>query len=127
TTTIEKEPEIAVETGVSKKNLDLVREGMLRVGTVGFCRNAFKNLPVKAAAKTGTSEIVKVINGVKHEGNNGFLISYAPFENPEIAIAVVVETADKGSLTAVVAADIYQYYFSSKTVDSAQGYNQLLS
>lgn len=126
-TIIEKEPEVAVETGVSKKTFDLVKEGMLRVGTIGFCRTAFANLPVKVAAKTGTSEIVKVYDGKKLEGNNGFLISFAPYENPEIAVAVVVETADKGSLTAVVAADIYKYYFENKGVNPAPGYNQLLS
>lgn len=127
TTVLEKEPEVAVETGISQKNLELVKEGMLRVGTIGFCRTAFSGLPVVAAAKTGTSEVVKVINGQKVEGNNGFLISFAPYENPEIAVAVVVETADKGALTAVVAADIYKYYFSNKGVDAAPGYNQVLS
>lgn len=125
-TIIEKEPEISVETGVSKNSFDLVKEGMLRVGTTGFCANAFRGLPVQAAAKTGTSTVVKKINGENIKGNNGFLITFAPYENPEIAMAIVVETADKGSLTAVVARDIYDYYFSSKGITSAQNYNQLL-
>jgi hypothetical protein len=44
-----------------------------------------------------------------------------------IAVAVVVETADSGSLTAVVAADIYDYYFSPKENDAAaQPYGELL-
>ncbi len=128
TTVLEKEPEIAVETEVSPRTLSLVKEGMRRVGAEGgFCYRAFKDLPVQAAAKTGTSTVVKKINGENIKSNNGFLISFAPYENPEIAISVVVETADKGSLTAVVAADIYQYYFSNKGVDAAPLYNQLLS
>lgn len=125
-TIIEKEPEVAVETGVSNNSFDLVKEGMLRVGTVGFCANAFRGLPVQAAAKTGTSTVVKKVNGENIKGNNGFLITFAPYEDPEIAMAIVVETADKGSLTAVVARDIYDYYFSSKGITSAQNYNQLL-
>ncbi|MDR0315147.1 MAG: hypothetical protein LBH71_04270 [Oscillospiraceae bacterium] len=126
-TILEKTPEMIVDTGVSEKTLALVKEGMKRVGTIGFCARAFAKLPITAAAKTGTSEVKKVINGRIIEGNNGFLISFAPYEKPEIALAVVVETADAGSLTAVVAADIYDYYFSNKGIKEAQGFNQLLS
>ena len=127
TTLQQTQPEVAQTLDISDHTLKLVREGMLKVGTIGFCRSAFADLPVKAAAKTGTSDVVKLIDGKKVEGNNGFLISYAPYEDPEIAVAVVVETADSGSLTAVVAADIYDYYFSPKENDAtAQPYGELL-
>lgn len=128
TTLLQKQEEVAQTLDISKETLKLVREGMLKVGTIGFCRSAFADLPVTAAAKTGTSDVVKLIDGKKVEGNNGFLISYAPYEDPEIAVAVVVETADSGSLTAVVAADIYDYYFSAKEDTSAvQPYGELLT
>ncbi|NLL63056.1 MAG: hypothetical protein GX241_02245 [Ruminococcaceae bacterium] len=126
-TILEKKPEVAVELDISQHTLNLVRKGMYLVGTEGFCAKAFANLPVVAAAKTGTSEVKKIIGGKLIEGNNGFLISYAPYENPEIAIAIVVETADTGSLTASVAADIYKYYFSEKDIETIQQYSQLLS
>lgn len=126
-TVLEKEPEVAAELDINQRHLDLVREGMFIVGTEGYCKNAFANLPIKAAAKTGTSEVVRVIDGNKVEGNNGFLISYAPYEDPEISVAVVVESATAGSLTAVVVADIYNYYFSAKEMQTVQQYNQLLS
>lgn len=128
TTKLQKQAEVAQTLDISKHTLQLVREGMLKVGTIGFCRTAFADLPVTAAAKTGTSDVVKLIDGKKVEGNNGFLISYAPYEDPEIAVAVVVETADSGSLTAVVAADIYDYYFSPKSeTSSVQPYGELLA
>lgn len=126
-TVLEKEPAVAAEMDINEQYLNLVQRGMLLVGTEGYCKSAFANLPVKAAAKTGTSEVVRVIDGNKVEGNNGFLISYAPYEDPEIAVAVVVESATAGSLTAVVAADIYEYYFSAKEMQSVQQYNQILS
>ena len=100
---------------------------MYLVANEGFCKRAFSSLPVKAAAKTGTSEIKKVINGKTIEGNNGFLISYAPYDNPEIAMAIVVETADSGSLCSSIAADIYQYYCSKKELKGVQNYSELLS
>lgn len=123
---LKKDPEVAQKIKISENTLRLVKEGMLRVGTVGFCRDAFSGLPVKIAAKTGTSEVTKKIGNEYIEGNNGFLISFAPYEKPEIAVAVVVETADAGSLTAVVAADIYDYYFSAKTLQGTSNYNTLL-
>jgi len=125
-TVLVKQPQIAQQLNIKKSNLELVREGMLLVGTVGFCQEAFADLPVKVAAKTGTSDVVKIIDGKSVEGNNGFLVSYAPYEDPEIAITVCVETANSGALTAVVAADIYDYYFSSKSLQGTQEYNTLL-
>ena len=125
-TVLIKQPQIAQQLNIKQSNLDLVREGMLQVGTIGFCKKAFSGLPVQAAAKTGTSDVVKIIDGKQVEGNNGFLVTYAPYENPEIAIAVCVETADSGALTAVVAADIYEYYFSPKQLQTTQDYGELL-
>ena len=126
-TILKKDPEVAQKISISETTLNLVKAGMLKVGTTGFCQSAFADLPITVAAKTGTSEVSKVIDGKYIEGNNGFLISFGPYENPEIAVAVVIETADAGSLTAVVAADIYDYYFSTKEIQTAQAYNTLLS
>lgn len=125
-TILEKKAQVAQKLDIDGSNLKLVQEGMLKVGTVGFCQSAFADLPVQVAAKTGTSDVVKIINGESVTGNNGFLISYAPYNNPEIAVSVVVETADAGALTAVVAADIYDYYFSAKNMQTTQDYNSLL-
>lgn len=126
-TVLEKDPEVAQKISISSKTLSLVKEGMLKVASEGSCKQYFQNLPVQVAAKTGTSEVTKKVGDEYIEGNNGFLISFAPYKDPEIAVAVVVETADAGSLTAVIAADIYDYYFSAKTLQSTADYNTLLS
>lgn len=125
-TVLVKEPTVAQDLGIKKSNLKLVQEGMYKVANEGFCKSAFAGLPIKAAAKTGTSEVKKKYDGVIVEGNNGFLITYAPYDDPEIAIALVVETANTGSMTASIAADIYQYYFSEKPLKSVQQYNTFL-
>lgn len=119
--------EIAAQADISKENFDIVKEGMKRVATTGFCQYAFANLPVIAGAKTGTSQVKKYRNGSYVKGNNGFLITFAPFENSEIAIAVVIENVDSGTATANVAADIYEYYFSrTETLAPVQNYGSLL-
>ncbi len=67
------------------------------------------DLPVSVAAKTGTSQI---------ESNtkiNAFFVGYAPTENPQIAILVLVENAREGSLNAVpVAKDVLEWYYYNR-------------
>ncbi len=111
-TILENEPEIVCETGISEKTLDIVKRGMLEVGTTGYCMNYFKHLPVKVAAKTGTSQEYRKLNNQSVKINNGFLIAFAPYENPEIAIAAVGEGLTSGAYVAPVIADIVEAYFS---------------
>lgn len=123
----EAEPTVAVETGISQSTIDIIKEGMLAVTTTGSTASYFSSLSESVAAKTGTSQTAKVVNGVTVEGNNGFIISFGPYENPEIAIAVVIENVDSGSAVAKVAADIYEYYFSSgSSLGSPEEINVLL-
>lgn len=97
------------ETGISEKTFKTVREGMRRVSLYGGPNRIFNKLKVKTACKTGTSQVV--VNGVKH--NNGFLITYAPYDNPEISIGSAIETAGSGSSTAEITAAIIDYYYSN--------------
>lgn len=126
-TVLDNSAEIILETGFSESTLSLVREGMKQVGTIGYCKNAFKNLPVKAAAKTGTSQVDRKINGVTVKTNNGFLITYAPADNPQIAICIAAEGAGSGSSLAPIAAKVYDYYFNEmSTFSSVEPENTLL-
>ncbi len=107
------EKEIAVETNISAETLDTVKRGMYLVANQGSCAPYLGNLSEKVACKTGTAEKTLVIDGNVVEGTDGFLIAFGPYENPEIAITVVIENAGSGSATAQVAADIFEYYFTS--------------
>ena len=121
------EPQVAAETKISEENFQTVKEGMWRVAETGFCRNAFANVPVDCAAKTGTSQVDRYVDGYVVRGNNGFLISFGPYEDSEIAIAVVIENVNSGTAVADVAGDIYEYYFSrSETAAPAQNTGELL-
>ncbi len=112
-TTISKtETEILSQANFSDANWNLVHRGMLLVGTESYAD--FRKVPVKVGAKTGTTTVSKKVNGRLIETYNGLLITFAPYENPEIAIAVVVEGAGSGGSTAPIASDIMEYYFSAK-------------
>ena len=110
-TVYETQPEVVAQTGVSEETFDIVKRGMLKVGTTGYCKEYFKHLSVKVACKTGTSQEIRQIEGESVKINNGFLIAFAPYENPEIAIAVVGEGMTSGVFVAPVVADICEYYF----------------
>ncbi len=102
---------VAETVGLSKTTLDTVHQGMRLVATNGGPYLIFGNMKTKVACKTGTSEVK--VNGVKR--NNGFLITYAPYEHPEIAVSSVVELAGSGSETAEMTADIINYWYQNNT------------
>lgn len=99
---------ILEKTGVSEKTLKTVRQGMRMVSTEGGPWRTFAKIDTPTASKTGTSQVI--VNGVKH--NNGFLITFAPYDNPEISVASAIETAGSGSSTAEITASVIDYYYS---------------
>lgn len=116
---ISQSTDVVSETGinvlntvdVSEKNIKIVQEGMRYVATDGGPYRVFSKLDTKVACKTGTSTVI--VNGIKH--NNGFLITYAPYENPEISVASAIEMAGSGSSTAEITSSVIDYYYSHNT------------
>ena len=72
----------------------------------GTAYSVFKNYPIEVAAKTGTAQTDK-----KDHSDNGAFICYAPFDDPQIAVAVYGEQAGHGSTLAHVAKAILDVYF----------------
>ena len=123
----EREPEVAIETNISQSTLNAVKEGMYLVANETSCRPYLGDLKYKVACKTGTAEKTRIVDGVRYEGTDGFLIAFGPYDDPQIAITVVVENAGSGASTAQVAADIFDYYFSTLNyVQPVQETNTLL-
>lgn len=124
-TVMETQSQILSKATFSDDNWDLVHRGMLLVGTQSYAD--FTKVPYKVAAKTGTATVSKTVNGRKIETYNGFLITFAPYENPEIAICVSVEGAGSGGSTAPIASAIMDHYFGVKdTQENFQKENSLL-
>ncbi len=107
----EKSPVVADTIDLSSETLKNVHQGMRMVATSGGPSYNFNNLSTKVACKTGTSEVI--VNGVKR--NNGFLITYAPYESPEIAVSSAIELAGSGSETSEITAEIIDYWSVSYT------------
>lgn len=98
--------------GVSAKNLEIVRRAMREVVTNGTGKSMA--LPqVSIAGKTGSAEDDN--HGLPH----AWWVCFAPYENPRIAIAVIIENAGHGSENAgPVAKKILEAAFPAKPKDT---------
>ena len=108
----EVEPTVVAEIDFTQENLDAVLEGMLRVTEDGTASKVFADYPISVIGKTGSAQ---VDTGTAH----GVFVLAAPAEDPEIAIAVVVEHGGSGNNVATIARDILTAYLSLQ--DSAEG------
>ena len=109
----EYEPELLDQLGLDQANVEAVKKGMGMVATEGSAAVYFRDLPVKVGAKTGTAQVSR------DQEAHALLVAFAPYDDPEIAISVVVEHGGSGSLVAGIAAEILDYYFSSRDALSA--------
>lgn len=107
----EKGAAVAEDLPISSNTFSIVQQGMRMVATNGAPASVFNKIDVDVACKTGTSQVLK--NGEKV--NNGFLITFAPYEKPEISIASVIELAGSGTSTAEITSSIIDYYYSNNT------------
>ena len=103
------EPELLSSIGIPEDYLATIKEGMYQVSQNAAIARYFNNLPVRVGAKTGTAEI----QGGEDSETNGLLVVFAPYDDPEIALCIVMEQGASGSSLASVAYQILDYYFSS--------------
>lgn len=91
---------------LSEENAAAIREGMRAVTRTGSLSAAFSTLPVEAGAKTGSAQVTGSAT------SNAVLVCFAPFEAPEVAVAIVAERGGSGAALGTVAADILRACFS---------------
>ena len=115
---------------ISQDNLDAVLKGMQSVtsDTTGTAYVRFQDFGISVGGKTGSAEAFDD-NG--NEVVHAWFAGFAPFEDPEIAVVVMVENGGHGNYTAEVVRDIMEEYFGMNTQDvqedmSAVNYNQSL-
>ena len=116
-----REPELLDTIQIHPEHLEAVKQGMLAVTETGSAAKYFANLDVKVGAKTGSAQVA-----ADSEANAVF-VAFAPYDDPEIALCIVVEKGGSGTEVGAIAADILSYYFSSEaTLGSQQGENTLI-
>ena len=104
---------------ISDSTLSAVTKGMHELTVSGSVAYAFENCVVSAGAKTGSAQVGTDIA-------NGVFVAYAPYENPEIAVAIVIEKGGSGAALANTAVEIINSWFSRAQDGAAVGENTLL-
>jgi len=112
----DEEPTNVVE--MSDETIEAVTTGMYRL-TKDSLASVFKNCIVSAGAKTGSAQVGTDIA-------NGVFVAYAPYDDPEIAVAIVIEKGGSGAALADTAVQIINAYFSTQATTLAQGENVLI-
>ena len=98
---------IAGRVEMSEQTYQTVMEGMSEVTENGTAAGAFKNYRIHVGGKTGSAQ---VSSGTA----NSVFAAFAPFDEPEIAVVVVVEHGGSGNRIAPIARSIFDAYFALK-------------
>ena len=106
-------PELRSTIDISDTTWTTVHRGMREVISDGSARRIFTDLEVDIAGKTGTAEEVK--NG--HKINHAFFVSFAPYQNPEVAVTVNIPYGYTSTNAATAAKNIYRYYYDYTDLD----------
>ena len=89
---------------MSESTINAITKGMHDL-TTGSLAGAFDKCVVSAGAKTGSAQVGTEIA-------NGVFVAYAPYENPEIAVAIVIEKGGAGAAPASTAVEIINAYYA---------------
>lgn len=84
------------DLGIDPKNLEVVREGMRKVVTEGTAK-PLNTLSVSVAGKTGTAQF----DARNPYRTHAWFTAFAPYENPEIAVVVLIEDGGEGGVNSV--------------------------
>ena len=102
-----EKPKLIRENLIQEEYLEIVKKGM-RESVVSGTSKILNDLPVEACAKTGTAQVSKT------KATHAWFIAFAPYENPEIVITVLIENGGEGSAVAApVVKEALKYYFTS--------------
>lgn len=94
----------------AEENYEAVRYGMYLVSTQadGSAVDTFGDYDIPVASKTGTAQIGE------GKTNNGIFVCFAPYDDPEVAVAIMVEHGKSGATIAFMAREALDAYFSIK-------------
>ncbi len=114
------EPQVISTVDVSESTISAVKDGMRRVTEDGTAKAVFEEFPIAVGGKTGTAEV--------GQGSDTVLfVGFAPYDNPQIVVAVVLEHGATSRYAAQVARDMFEYYLGlSEDTNEMDRLNTLL-
>lgn len=120
----ETKPEIIDENKFKKSSIDAIKRGMLLVtsgeeGTVN--KSIFEGFPIQTAGKTGSSTFSDIQGDFGRDAYAVYL-GFAPYENPEIVVSIIIFDGGSGGYSAPVARAIFEAYFKERLQKDYPGY-----
>nr|WP_272876687.1 penicillin-binding transpeptidase domain-containing protein [Clostridium sp. Cult1] len=103
------------------ENLEHVKYGMRKVASEGTARSLFGKFPVSVAAKTGTAQRsgVNPATGDTYD-DYAWFVAFAPYEEPEIAVSIVLFQGGSGGYAGPIAREIIAEYFGLNSTDEKE-------
>lgn len=116
----ENVPSVISNYEIKDETVEAVKDGMRRVTEDGTAKAVFEDFPIAVGGKTGTAEVTGGSDTV-------LFVGFAPYDKPQIAVAVVLEHGATSSYAAQVARDMFEYYLGlSEVNDTVNRMNTLL-
>jgi penicillin-binding protein 2 len=103
--------------------LSIVKAAMVEVNRVGTGRVAFAGAEYVAAGKTGTAQVIGIKQGERYDAkkieerfrDHSLFMSFAPVDNPRLAVAVIVENGGFGAQAAApIVRKVFDYFLLGK-------------
>lgn len=112
-------PKVLISKITSKENIESIQKGLSLVPKDGGTAWPFFTFPIQTAGKTGTAEF-----GDPKGKTHAWYTSYAPEDDPKIAITVLAESGGEGSsMASPIVKEIYRWYFSEDKNDLIKDIN----
>jgi penicillin-binding protein 2 len=114
------EPQMLNKVEISAEGLAEVQKGARAViQPGGTAYGVFAGFPINVAGKTGTAQ-TGLVGDNKNEDFHGTFVAFAPYENPQVAFACIVEYGHQGGTSAgVICREVLAKYFNIETANTA--------
>ena len=118
------EPKLLEKIEMKKENVDAIKEGMFRAtrGEQGTGATAFEGFPIDIAGKTGSSTFNQEKQDALGRTSYATYVGFAPYDDPEIVVTVIVFDGGHGGSVAPVARAVYEQYFSDELLKINSNY-----
>lgn len=95
---------------ISDENLQAIMAGMRGVTSEsgGTAYGVFRNFNISIGGKTGSAQVIDIKKG---EMTNAWFVGFGPYDNPEIAVACIIENGGTGAIACYPARDVIAEYF----------------
>ena len=109
----DNKPQVLSEVDLPSETVDILKSAMKSVVDEGTASTAFLNYKYSVGGKTGTAQVSSGSDTV-------LFVGFAPYDDPEIVVSVVIEHGDQSTRASLVAKAVFDYYF--ETLENYGGY-----